>query len=225
LRLVATRFDVERAVLASSLPAICRHLVHVLCVKVDAQAGIILSIYQPSLRDLARETGWSRRTIIRKLAVLEKQGWIIRDRPPPELARREHRRTRYTILIPNPQARDSTAPGLAPGSPVARDGTPPGLVPAEPEARDSTAPGSSVSSRSSEPELVVIIETIQKRDGVTVDQAWARRVLEQITGGREIRHPAGYVRRVILAAPPGTYSPTPQPPAYRDLFPSPEGKA
>jgi hypothetical protein len=222
---VATsRFDIERAVLASKLPAICRHLVHVLCVKVDAQTGAILSIYQPSLGDLARETGWSRRTVIRKLAVLEKQGWIIRDRPPPELARSRHLRTRYTLLIPNPQARDSTPPGLAPDSPVPRDGTLPGLGPDQPEARDSPAPRSSVSSRSSQSELDAVIETIQKRDGKTVDHDWARRVLEQITGGREIRHAAAYVRRVILAAPPGTYSPTSQPPAYSDLFRSPEEK-
>ena len=223
--MATSRFDIERAVLASKLPAICRHLVHVLCVKIDAQAGAILAVYQPSLSDLARETGWSRRTVIRKLARLEKEGWIIRDRPPPELARSRHLRTRYTILIPNPQARDSTLPGLAPGSPVPRDGTRPGLGPPEPEARDSAAPRSSVSSTSSESELDAIIETIKKRDGKTVDQVWARRVLEQITGGRQIRDQAAYVRRVILAAPPGTYSPTSQPPAYHDLFPPSEDKA
>lgn len=209
---MATRFDIERAVLASRLPPICRHLVHVLCVKIDAQTGTILSIYQPSLTDLARETGWSRRTVIRKLALLEKQGWIIRDRPPRELARAKHLRTRYTLLIPGPQPSDSMLPGLGPGGPLPGARPPSGLVPPQPEARATAAPRSSGSSSSSE--LDDVIAAIAERDSVTVDYDWARRVLEQITGARQIKHPGRYARRVILGAAPGTYSPTPQPPQW-----------
>ena len=210
-----TRFDIERAVLKSDLPAGWRHLMHVLCIRLDAQAGVILSAYQPSLSDLARDTALHRRTVMRYLTGLEGRGWITRRRPPIELARRLHRRTSYGLQVPEgyPQARDGMPPGLGANGHLARDTAPPGLGAAPAGARGTAPHGSSESSGSSD--LDAIINAIKERDGVTVDRNWAARVREQILGARDVRHPAAYMRRAIRDAPPGTYSPAPQPPPFR----------
>jgi hypothetical protein len=201
---VATRFDIERAVLASTLPPGCRHLMHVLCVRIDAEAGLILPSYQPSLTDLARDTGRNRRTIMRYLDVLEYRGWVIRTRPATQLARQLHRRTQYALPFPPlyPQAANELG---APGS-QARDTTAPGLGTPDPEARGVAAHRSSVSSGSSE-ELAAVTKAIADTTGVTVSSEWAERVRVQILGNRTVRHPQAYLRKVIRKAPPGTYLP------------------
>ncbi|SRR6266700_3240518 len=204
---MATRFEIERAVLASDLRPGCRHLVHVLCVRIDAETNTILAAFQPSLTDLARDTGRHRRTIQRYLDVLETRGWITRRRPPPALARRQHARTAYGIRIPesSPQARDTT--------PRARDTMPPELGTASPEARGTTPPRSSGSSTSSAAQIEMIIKTICEKTGQTITPEWAGRVREQILGARDnVRHPEAYLRRAILEAPPDTYIPHGTPP-------------
>jgi len=173
---------------------------------------VILAAFQPSLTDLARDSGRDRRTVMRYLSRLERDGWVIRKRPPIALARKEHLRTQYAIGIP--QARDTTPPGLEAAEPGPR-----GLMPRElgtpgPEAGGTTPRRSSVSSRSSEEDLNAIIEIIRERDGIAVGPEWAARVLEQITGARGIRNPAAYARRVIKGAPPGTYAPHQGPPPF-----------
>ena len=211
-----TRFDIERAVLASDLPSISRHLIHVLCIRIDAETNTILAAYQPSLSDLARDIRRDRRTVMRYLNVAEQGGWIIRTRPTPDQARRLHRRTAYRIRIPDgyPQARDGMPPGLGTSSHRARDGMPPGLGAGSPEAR-GTAPRRS--SRSSGSSIDAIIKAICEKTGVTVTPEWAERVREQILGARDIAHPEAYLRRAIDAAPPETYIPhdTPAPTCER----------
>jgi hypothetical protein len=209
---VATRFEIERAVLLSDLAPGCRHLAHVLCIRIDAAAGVILPAYQPSLSDLARDSGRDRRTIMRYLNVLEREGWVKRRRPPAALARKEHRRTHYAIGIP--QARDSMPPELGALSPAARDSMPPELGTLPSEARDTVPHRSSGHHISSDADLLAIIEAIKERDGATVDRDWAQRVFDQITGARDIRRPGAYARRVIAGAPPGTYRPQASPPKY-----------
>ena len=206
--------------LQSDLPPSCRHLMHVLCIRIDAKASVILSRHQPSLTDLARDTGRNRRTIIRHLAVLDRRGWIIRARPKIADARTKHARTHYTLLIP---ARDTTSPRglitasseLAAVGPLPGGSKPSGLVTQEPEARGTTPRRSSGSSQSSGPEIEAVIEAIREKAGITVSAEWAARVAEQVLGARDnIRDPARYARRVILAAPPSTYVPTPTPPKF-----------
>lgn len=212
---MATRFDIERAVLASTLPPGCRHLVHVLCIRIDAQAGVILTAYQPSLTELARDTGRNKRTIQRYLDVLERQGWITRQRPLPELARRLHARTKYGIRIPDgyPQARGTAPPGLGTLHRVARDTAPPGLGTGSPEARGTAPHRSSGSSGSSAAQIEVIIKTICEKTGQTITPEWAERIRQQVIGARDnVRHPEAYLRRAILEAPPGTYVPHDSPP-------------
>lgn len=213
---MATRFDVERAVLASDLPAGCRHLVHVLCVRVDADTNTILRAYQPSLSELARDTGRDRRTVQRYLSALERRGWVTRDRPPRALAARLHRRTQYAIHIPTgfPQARDIMSPKLGTPGPGTRDTAPPGLGTPPPEARDTVPHRSSGSSGSSAGQIDAIIKAIHEKTGKTISEDWAERIRAQILGARDnVRHPEAYLRRVILAAPSETYLPTPGPAA------------
>lgn len=103
-----TRFEIERALKLSRLPPTSRHVMHVLCTRMDAETNLILPRYQPSLTNLARETGYDRRTITRHLTRLEAAGWLIRVRPTLDDARTKHKRTAYTPLIPEgsyPQAR------------------------------------------------------------------------------------------------------------------------
>lgn len=212
---MATRFEIERAVLVSDLPAGCRHLCHVLCIRIDAQAGAILAAYQPSLNDLARDTGRDRRTIMRYLVVLERRGWVLRKRPAPELARRQHLKTQYTIRIPDfPQARDNAPPGLGTARQGASDTRPPELGTGSPQARGTVPHRSSESSMSSGADLETIIKTICEKTGTTVTAEWAARVREQILGARDIRRSQTYLRKVIMGAPPDTYLPTPAPPKF-----------
>lgn len=208
---MATRFEIERAVLVSGLDAGCRHLVHVLCIRIDAETNTILDAYQPSLTDLAKDTARHRRTIQRYLNLLERAGWITRKRPLPHLARREHARTAYQIHMP--AARDTLPPGARDITPWPGDTTPPGLGTGSAEARGTAPPRSSGSSGSSDE---VVAKAIWAKTGVTVSAEWAARVREQILGARDnVRHPAAYIRRVIADAPAHTYlppRPTPTPP-------------
>jgi DNA-binding Lrp family transcriptional regulator len=124
-----TRFEIERAVMKSKLLSASRHLMHVLCTHVDAKTDMILPEYQPSLTDLAKESGLHRRTVTRHLAHLEHAGWIIRVRPTLSEARKDHKRTNYVLLKPEgsyPQPRVTAA---------ARDTTPSDLGASRPPAR------------------------------------------------------------------------------------------
>lgn len=175
---------------------------------------MILTAYQPSLTELARDTGRDRRSIMRYLAVLERRGWVVRARPPAELARRLHQRTQYAMQIPDsPQARDTSPSGLGTGRPRASGTMPPGLGTASPQARGTAPHRSSVSSGSSAAEVDAVIKAIWEKTGQTVTAEWAERVRAQVLGARDnVRHPEAYLRRVIGDAPPDTYLPHDLPP-------------
>lgn len=215
---MTSRFDVERAVLRSGLPPGWRHLMHVLCTKVDQDAGVILPDFQPSLTRLARDTGMHRRTVMRHLKGLEGLGWVTRRRPALQAQRAQHARTSYALHIGtgSPQASDTVPPGLgAAGALGLGAGGAPELGASRPKARDTTPRNSSMSSRSTEDEIESIIKAIRDRSGASVDREWAQRVRDQVLGARDnIRDPAAYCRRVIMGAPPETYRPTPTPPRF-----------
>lgn len=207
---MTSRFDVERAVLRSSLPPGWRHVMHVLCTKVDQDAGMILPDFQPSLGRLARDTGMHRRTVMRHLKGLEALGWVTRQRPALKAQRAQHAVTNYAIHIgtSSPQASDIPPPGLGTAGAL-------GLGAGSPEARGRSPRKSSMSSRSTGDEIESIIQAIKDRSGATVDREWAQRVRDQVLGARDgIRDPAAYCRRVIEAAPADTYRPTPIPPRF-----------
>lgn len=96
-----TRFDVERALENSGLPQTARDIGFALCRRMSAGTDEIPAQHSPSLTRLARVVGVHRRTIMRHLHVLERAGWITRDRPDPHDARTQHRTTCYTVTIPS----------------------------------------------------------------------------------------------------------------------------
>lgn len=67
-------FDWRKAVLASELPAPCRHVLLTLSMHMDESGGSCW----PSTETLARESGLHRATVIRHLATAEDGGWFTR---------------------------------------------------------------------------------------------------------------------------------------------------
>jgi hypothetical protein len=100
-----TRWDHERAVTASSLPAPSRHLLHVLAIRADADTGIIPAEYSPSHTQLAQDTGLSRRTVIDHLAAVERAGWLGVKRAPVAKQRAEHAPNQYRLALPKHAAK------------------------------------------------------------------------------------------------------------------------
>lgn len=116
------RYDIERAVLAASLPGPSVAIMLTLCTRIYRDEGIIPPAEQPSLTRLAADTGYDRSTIIRHLALLERAGWVIRVRPPKWLAQTVHATTAYAMRVPPgyAQARGSLPRALGARSGEAR---------------------------------------------------------------------------------------------------------
>ena len=100
---MTTRWDIERALRDSGLPAAARLVEHELLSRTDDGGTTIPARFMPSLTDLAHDTGLSRRTVIRGLDVLESGGWLSRHRDL-EAARKQGQPTRYRPKLP-PSAR------------------------------------------------------------------------------------------------------------------------
>lgn len=97
---VATKWDVTRAVRASTLPPPSRLIMFVLADVADAGTAEIPPQRTPSLSVLAEETGLDRSTVRRHLSGLESAGWVGRMRPDPAAARAHGERTRYRLIVP-----------------------------------------------------------------------------------------------------------------------------
>lgn len=95
-----SRFEYERAIRASELKPPSRHLALTIATWADVRTGIIPDRLQPSLTVLEGATGLSRATVRTHLTVLEKGGWLHRDRPAVAKARVEKERTKYRLLVP-----------------------------------------------------------------------------------------------------------------------------
>lgn len=89
----ATRWDVERAVMASDLPANARLVALVLCAATARGTVVVPPEFSPSLDRLASRTGLGRATVARELNRLEAGGWAIRHRASGV-------RTWYTLAVP-----------------------------------------------------------------------------------------------------------------------------
>jgi DNA-binding PadR family transcriptional regulator len=93
---MATRWEVERAVLWSSLESSARLLVLALLTKADVETAVIPAEHSPSLTTLQQMTGLSLSSVKDWLNALEDAGWVKRTR---RLRGRDADRTTYALLI------------------------------------------------------------------------------------------------------------------------------
>lgn len=100
---MTTRWDIEHALRDSGLPAAARLVLHELLSRTDDGGTAIPARFMPSLTDLAHDTGYGRRTVMRALDALESGGWLSRRRDL-EAARKDGKPTSYRPKLP-PSAR------------------------------------------------------------------------------------------------------------------------
>lgn len=157
-----SRFEFERAIRYSELPAPARHVALTIATWADVKTGRVPARHTPSLSTLAEATGLGRSTVRRGLNALESEGWIGRDRPDPVAARTKQARTRYRLRVPkgvdvpanggqeeapeDAEPRAAAAPGeegLGPERPQGRAAVTPDLGPERAQPRATAAPKSS----------------------------------------------------------------------------------
>lgn len=131
------RYEIERAVRRARLPAPWVAVVLTLCTRIWQPEGIIRGSDQPSLNELAADTGYHRSTVKRSLNGLESAQWVIRVRPSVDDARRLHARTAYALRVPSvyPQARSMVSLELGARSAQAWLTAGQGMAHDEPRAR------------------------------------------------------------------------------------------
>lgn len=205
---------------ASDLPAIAKHLLLDLLTYTDAGTLVIPYRWSPSLTGLTDDTGWSRRTMIRYLDHLEEAGWLARLRPTVDDARKKHRRTAYTVMVPvglvsgGAQAREPVDLGLVPERAQARGAVDPELGASGHGASGGARLNQTVSDQPDQPDHTsLVIALLHKETGVTVDAAWATTTAETILSRPGVKNPRAYLIRTI-AVDPDRWLPTPQPPPF-----------
>lgn len=93
---MATRWEVEKAVLWSDLEPLARLIVLALLAKAEAESAVIPAEHSPSLSTLHQMTGVARSSVKDWLNALEDAGWVKRTR---RLRGRHADRTTYALLI------------------------------------------------------------------------------------------------------------------------------
>lgn len=106
------RWEIEKDLLDSSLLPPTRHVILTLLVLVDSKTAVIPERFTPSLTTLAAATGLARSTLAKHLNDAETAGWLVRTRPPIELARSQKACTQYRITSPGDGL---DKPGTSPG--------------------------------------------------------------------------------------------------------------
>lgn len=206
---MTSRWDLERAVLASELPAPARLLLLVLLIRADART-LDTGKYSPSLTKLADDTGLGRSTVARELDRLERAGWIERHRPPVDLARSKKARTRYVV-------RDPAAPSPRAGLVPERDQASPSVGPDWSQSGTSSSPRAGHRSDQSDQSQISsqvttrIADLIEELSGQRVSDAYAAAVARRIGPGKS--NTLAYVEKCIRNDP-ARFVPTPQPPRF-----------
>jgi DNA-binding MarR family transcriptional regulator len=94
------KWRVNLAVRQSDMPPPRRLIMFALSDVADPKSGVIPDERTPSLRELAGWTGLDKSTVTRHLDALDDDGWVIRDRPERDTARRDGVRTKYRLDVP-----------------------------------------------------------------------------------------------------------------------------
>lgn len=121
---MASKWEVNRAVRGSNLPAPSRLIMLTLSDVADAETGEIPEKFTPSLTVLGVETGLGRSTVARFLKDLEKGGWVVRTRPSSIGALVRGERTQYRLSIPEPSPTTGLVPEGDQPSPTAGQPSP-----------------------------------------------------------------------------------------------------
>lgn len=100
------RFSFERHVQRARLTGPDTAILMMLARRIRRSLGAIPDSDQPSLSELARDTGYHRTTVCRHLRGLAAAGWVHRNVPPKWAQQQLHMTTSYTLLVPDgyPQA-------------------------------------------------------------------------------------------------------------------------
>ncbi len=195
---MTTRYDVERAVEDSGLPPVSRHIVLVLCTRMQQGSTVILPQHSPSLTRLARGTGWSRRTIQRYLNQLEDAKWIDRIRPPEELARTLWMTTLYVVRIPDTLG--SEVAGL--GSEVAGLGSEVAGLGSEVAGLGSEVAANQICfSPETDREIDLVITELARHTGRTVSREHAAKVRDQVVNRPGVRNRMTYLKSTLRRTP------------------------
>lgn len=118
---MTTRWEFERAVFSSGLPAPSRLLLLTLAAHTEAATCVVPAKFTPSLTTLADRTGLGRRTVVDHLDALDASGWLDRRKPDVADQRSKRARTQYRLTIP-------TGAGAAPIDLPTSAGAAPALV-------------------------------------------------------------------------------------------------
>ena len=204
------RFNIERLVEVSPLPTVCRDALLMLARRMTAGTLVVPPEHSPSIGEIARKSGWSRRHAQRGLDYLELLGIISRYRPSQHDARVNHVHTKYVVhyqrlvdLGPGSakKARDAQSMGLGPPrrKPRAKEQT--GLGTGSPEAEDTLSPDQISPDQTDHTGRAVafIRRHIAERTGYQLTEAEGRRIRAEMLArpGRGKQSELTYIRRVL----------------------------
>lgn len=211
------RYDTERAIQRANLPAASVSILMMLLTRIDSHTGEMP--YPPSLSALSRMTGLHETTVCRHLRALDAAGWVTRERPPDDLARRLHVHTSYEVHVPGSTVQPARQHGAASAGST--------VQPAQ-GARCSQA-GRTVQGKSERGQRADQIVTsgpdelreiaraeIAQATGRPATDRLARAAVRLVLDGRNVRDPAQYLREAIRREP-GRFAPVSVPPAFADL--------
>lgn len=101
---MTTRWEFERAVRVSGLPALSRLILLNLAIDTDRGGLTIPAQFTPSLSKLSKDTNIARSTLAEHLNTLEAAGWVERLRPSTADQVSKKAKTRYRLAIPTSPA-------------------------------------------------------------------------------------------------------------------------
>jgi hypothetical protein len=202
------RFDIERAVQRSGLPAAGIAIVMALCTRISADSGAIEPEYSPSLRSLARMTGYAKSTVCEHLQFLELAGWITRNRHDPAEAGRLHLTTVYELSVPCPAtghkpvrrpASPRPAPGRGPVRPA--DGAVSGGRTPTSRDRESVRDSTEIVTDDDAALVLTAQRELAELTGRTISLQLAAEAVRLVLDGRQISNRKQYLLRSLRDDP------------------------
>lgn len=187
---MTTRWEFERAVFASGLPAPSRLILLTLAAHTDAATCVVPVKFTPSLSTLAERTGLTRKTVIVHLDALDTAGWVERVKPDVAAQRSQRARTQYKLTIPTGVAPTPVLPttGVAPTPALVEHvHQRRGLAGVAPTPNQNKIPRTSQTSRAADPFTAAGLDP-------TDDERSA--VIKRITDNANVRNLPAYLAKL-----------------------------